>query len=395
MITDLKGEAATLNKNDSIWGFNSIGRELFDVELSNGNTIQALDVDGIAYLGDMILGHTKDLKENGLKVAGENKNIDESDAAHNHLLNHEHGEGDVDQYGNTRYPLSGFKWPNGVVPYVISSSLGTQGRAAASHGIIHWNANTNIRLVPRTNQRDYIEIRGGSGCSSWVGRQGGVQTVTLSEFCSRGAAVHEIGHAVGFFHEQSRHDRDNYVSIFWDNIADGMEYNFHSTPLNEGSPRGFYDFYSIMHYSTDAFSKNGRVTLWPKLPNVRTDLIRSRDILSQGDLSAASAIYGEIDDGIVYFGELSRTNASQIQPNGQFFRHNGGEIKATLDASLNNNDFDLELYGWANNSWGLVTTSTSNGSREEISGQFVPGHYYFKVKSSRGSGDYNLKIIKD
>ena len=64
-------------------------------------------------------------------------------------------------------------------------------------------------------------------CSSAVGRVGGGQTVSLDDGCIYTDIVqHELMHSVGFWHEQSRYDRDDYVIIHWDNIQPGKEHNF-------------------------------------------------------------------------------------------------------------------------------------------------------------------------
>ena len=68
--------------------------------------------------------------------------------------------------------------------------------------------------------------------------------------------VHEIGHAIGFYHEQSRHDRKHYVVIHWDNIKQYKDGNFKELKEDEATTLGLpYDVHSVMHYDEDAFAK--------------------------------------------------------------------------------------------------------------------------------------------
>ena len=61
-------------------------------------------------------------------------------------------------------------------------------------------------------------------CSSLVGRNGGQQSIFIGPECSsKPFILHEMFHAVGFYHEMKRFDRDQYVSINWDNILNGMK----------------------------------------------------------------------------------------------------------------------------------------------------------------------------
>ncbi len=376
----LTSQSKVLNNtnNDSIWAYSSEGREVFDVVTDTGEVIKAVDVDGIAHSGDMILGNTRDLKLYGLKVVT-GKDMPE------------------DQYGKSaaiRYPNSGYKWSNGVVPYVYASSLGSRGRQAMNYAINHWNTKTNVNFVPRTNQSDYILIQGGGGCSSWIGRQGGRQLVTLAEGCGNGAAVHELGHAVGFFHEQTRTDRDSYVTIYWNNIQSGMAYNFEKMTSNDGQNHGQYDYYSIMHYRTTAFGVNNAVTIWPKQDGVDTNYMGNGQVLSSGDIAATAAIYGGgNNNGQTYTGSLSGSNDSDIQPDGSWFQYGGGSLVANLQGP-SSADFDLFLYRWNGSGWSEVSKSESPNSQESINYSASSGYYYFKVLSYSGSGNYSLNIKK-
>ncbi len=77
----------------------------------------------------------------------------------------------------------------------------------------------------------------------------------------KGIAAHELIHALGFWHEQARPNRDDFVTVNFNNVIPGMEHNFNkvfSDSTTLGTP---YDYYSLMHYESTAFSKNGQATI--------------------------------------------------------------------------------------------------------------------------------------
>ncbi|WP_395729703.1 M12 family metallopeptidase [Nakamurella sp.] len=197
-------------------------------------------------------------------------------------------------------PGAQFRWPAGVVPYEIDNGLPDQGRV--TNAIAHWERNTRIRFVRRTaaNQAqypDFVRFVPGDGCSSNVGRRGNQQDITLGDGCEFGAAVHEIAHAVGAWHEQSREDRDTFVRINFDNIQAGRAHNFNQH-ITDGDDVGPYDYHSIMHYPRWAFSANGRDTIEP-LVDVA---IGQRDGLSPGDCQAVRTMYANLEPAAVFRG---------------------------------------------------------------------------------------------
>jgi len=155
----------------------------------------------------------------------------------------------------------GFRWPGGVMPYVIDGAVPKTNRITDAITMIE-STTGGVTIVPRTNQADYVKFITSDGCSSPIGKQGGEQTIKLGDDCSTGNAAHEMMHALGMFHEQSRCDRDDFVEILFDNVEDGKENNFDKECDGATDLGDNYDFGSMMHYPQRAGPVRHQLPLW-------------------------------------------------------------------------------------------------------------------------------------
>jgi astacin len=178
------------------------------------------------------------------------------------------------------------RWPRKVIYYTIAPDLPKKWRV--QEAIDHWAAKTDLRFAIRQNEQNYVTFIRGDGCASNIGMRGGQQFVWIADEGSSGQVIHEIGHTLGLWHEQSRSDRDNYVEIKMENVMNGKTDQF-KLHINDGSRKDGYDYGSIMHYPSNAFAKDPtKPTIITKPPGKP---IGQRDGLSDGDIKAVKSIY--------------------------------------------------------------------------------------------------------
>jgi len=182
-----------------------------------------------------------------------------------------------------------YRWRNGFFVQ-IDPAFNQQERDIINNALyeIHINICIDVLIWPSDAQPsgDYVFIKRGaenSGCWSYVGRLGGRQELNLqyNGCVHHGTAMHEAIHALGFFHEQSRPDRDEHVEILWHNIIPEYQYAYDKYGWDYVSTFDVpYDHRSIMHYNDRDFSHNGQITIraWNGSPVGSTGAMTGHDL---------------------------------------------------------------------------------------------------------------------
>jgi astacin len=188
---------------------------------------------------------------------------------------------------------SSYRWPSGTVPYVIDASFNSTQQQTILDAVNHVNGSVGgVRLKQRTTETSYMVFgQHSSLCNSPVGRQSGTQTINLTAGCaySMGTVAHEILHTLGMWHEQSRCDRDTYITVNLSNVASANQHNFDKKCTN-ATDRFAYSEGSLMHYHPYDFAVN------PSIPVISSKrgldyLMGQRNGLAQSDASTINYIY--------------------------------------------------------------------------------------------------------
>lgn len=156
------------------------------------------------------------------------------------------------------------RWNDNYVPYKFGQN-DEQWQKQINEALRYWERETCLKFV-QDGPGDALYFDRGSGCYSSVGRLGGDQLISIGYGCETlGIISHEVGHALGFWHEQERGDRDSYVKINLQNAIPGTEGNFGKRSSLELITLDIpYDLGSVMHYAANSFSNESlRYTVDP------------------------------------------------------------------------------------------------------------------------------------
>ncbi|KRZ09764.1 Zinc metalloproteinase nas-36 [Trichinella zimbabwensis] len=152
------------------------------------------------------------------------------------------------------------RWQGGVIKYRFHNSIAQENHALIRQALQFWQSHTCMRFVfdDNANSEDHLLFFRGGGCYSMVGRYGGVQVVSIGSGCEYlGIISHEVGHAMGLWHQQSRPDADSYIRIRPENVMKGALYNFLKRNTNQVTTMDVpYDLGSVMHYGPTAFTRD-------------------------------------------------------------------------------------------------------------------------------------------
>ena len=149
------------------------------------------------------------------------------------------------------------RWPGGCVVWQFHPAMSDAEKATMRQAMDRWQEDDrNVRFLERTTQTSFVEFTPDGDVDnvnrSEVGMVGGRQRLLLEPVNQENnrvrSAQHELGHTLGFHHEQVRCDRDDFVDIDMSKIPLLRFGDYNKQCGDEYRIFGDYDFRSIMHY---------------------------------------------------------------------------------------------------------------------------------------------------
>ncbi len=246
----------------------------------NGKPVTYQIINGFAVVeGDMVIGEVSRTERAGRRTrpnSGDRQTVSEKFYPRSNTVN-----------------LASNLWPKvgGIVtvPYVT-----TKGSATMTAAINAFNSlfSGQFKWVPRTNQRGYVDInldnQSLNSCYATLGYTGGKENLQgVLNGCNVSAMLHEMGHIMGFAHEQSRTDRNSYLFLNFNNIAPASQSQY-TQDFSSTMDLGLYDYSSLMEYGPRGFTRNGN----PEMESIPVGItFGDPPTFSIGDIDALNRLY--------------------------------------------------------------------------------------------------------
>lgn len=302
-------------------------------------------------------------------------------------------------------------WPGGNVYYEFDANVTQPNRDAMRLAMDELETVAHIAFIPRTSQSNYIHAQDSTGNNSLIGMNGGSQTVNIYNWDYQYIMEHELMHALGVWHEQSRADRATYVNVNYANIQTAYSHNYDIAA--GAATSGPFDFESIMLYDACAFSTccaagftcscSTACACMQALPAYAQyqNTMGNRSYLSAGDKAGLASRYGApTDDAFEPNNTLAAArpistgtyNLRLVDSDDYFSIVVASSSTLVISDTHPEADVDIAL-GLYTAGGGLLQTSNTSTGTDSITRTVPAGTYVIRVQRiARWGANYTLSV---